>query len=294
MLKPGKHPQDLYKQDQPPTFNVTSQAVGWKGAFFADVRGRAHGVTDHGHVHVCLQWFDAPRHQRKTGSSATWEALAPGLRIWLPGDEQRFETCGVSNNRFLFVERGRVEQIMDSRWQPQAFERHRGRMAHNAMAEHLLAAMSQDLYAGSPAGALVGDSLITALIASVCAGHAQPDGESLRAKLSQREISLLREYVDGGLDQRISLDDLAALVNLSQRHFRRLLHATLALSPHQFVTAQRLERARQLITDSRAALAEIAAATGFADQSHMSRSFQRTFGIAPSHYREQNKVSKSA
>lgn len=290
MLKPGKHPQDLYHQDQPPIFNATSQAVGWQGAFFADVRGRPYGVTDHGHSHICLQWFDSPRQQRNASASAGWESVTKGLRVWLPGDEQRFETRGVSNNRFLFVQSEYVEKILGGRWQPQMFERFRGRMGQDNMADHLLAAMSQDVLAASPAGALVGDSLVTALIASLCA-QASSKGQCPRAKLSPGEISLLREYVDGGLEQRISLDELAALVNLSQRHFRRVLHATLALSPHQFVTAQRLERARQLIRESRAALAEIAAATGFADQSHLSRCFQRAFGIAPSYYREQNKIA---
>ena len=60
------------------------------------------------------------------------------------------------------------------------------------------------------------------------------------------------------------------------RHFR----AAFGTSPHRFQVGRRLVRAQELIADGMA-LSEVAAATGFADQSHLTRHFSARFGLTP-------------
>ena len=54
----------------------------------------------------------------------------------------------------------------------------------------------------------------------------------------------------------------------------------MGLTPHEYRTQRRLRHARQLIARG-APLAEVAADSGFADQSHMNRLFLRAFGYTP-------------
>ena len=56
-------------------------------------------------------------------------------------------------------------------------------------------------------------------------------------------------------------------------------------TPHQFLTQQRVEKAQDLLAFSTLTISEIAAACGFADQSHFTRVFSRAVGIAPGIWR---------
>jgi AraC family transcriptional regulator len=54
------------------------------------------------------------------------------------------------------------------------------------------------------------------------------------------------------------------------------------MTPYRYVVHLRLQQAIKRIREGRMGLAEIAADTGFADQSHLSRWVRRVHGVAPS------------
>ena len=56
------------------------------------------------------------------------------------------------------------------------------------------------------------------------------------------------------------------------------------LPPHAFQVAHRIRKARRLL-EAGETIADVAAATGFADQSHLHRHFQRGLGLTPGEYR---------
>jgi AraC-like DNA-binding protein len=64
----------------------------------------------------------------------------------------------------------------------------------------------------------------------------------------------------------------------------RQFRAQLGTSPYRYLTMRRLERAADRIAQG-STLAEAAAASGFADQSHMTRQFGRTYGMPPGRWR---------
>ena len=87
---------------------------------------------------------------------------------------------------------------------------------------------------------------------------------SAQAGASEREVEALT-----GLD-RYSL----------AHHFR----AAYSTSPHQYLVGRRVRKARRLIPLGHA-LADVAAACGFADQSHLNRQFLQRFGMTPGQFR---------
>jgi AraC family transcriptional regulator len=93
------------------------------------------------------------------------------------------------------------------------------------------------------------------------------------------------EYVDGHLGDRIVLEDLAGAAALSEFHFARNFRATTRLTPYAFVTARRMERARQLLTNTRLSVADIAFRVGYANVAHFREQFVRAFGARPSELR---------
>lgn len=81
-----------------------------------------------------------------------------------------------------------------------------------------------------------------------------------------------------------SVGEIAARLGQSREGFSRRVSREVGISPHAFRVLTRLNMARHLLRDGHS-IAAVAADTGFADQSHMTRLFRRTFGTTPGLYR---------
>lgn len=93
-----------------------------------------------------------------------------------------------------------------------------------------------------------------------------------------------------------SVTDLSAEVNLSRRQFERKFLQQVGLTPGQLKLLQRVRHARQLINlNPQQALTDIALCSGFYDQAHFIRQFQRITGQTPGQYRrrKQNQPAMS-
>jgi len=95
----------------------------------------------------------------------------------------------------------------------------------------------------------------------------------------------LKEYIQNNLDQDLSLDALAAEVTISPLYLSHAFKAAFGRSPHQYVLERRIERAKELLRNGDLPVAEIALATGFSSQSHLSSWFSRSVGMSPGTYR---------
>lgn len=95
----------------------------------------------------------------------------------------------------------------------------------------------------------------------------------------------VRDYVREHLRENIGLNDLAAAVSLSRFHFARRFKQSTGKTPHAYVLQERLARAQALLRRTSTPLPDVAAQSGFSDQSHMNRVFGRLTGITPGQYR---------
>jgi AraC-like DNA-binding protein len=105
-----------------------------------------------------------------------------------------------------------------------------------------------------------------------------PSRGGLPPGLTQR----ICEFIESHLDQKIGLDDLAAMAGLSTHHFARAFHQSVGMPPHNYLLTRRLEQVERMLRDTQLPLSEIAVATGFSDQSHLARHFRRRTGVSPS------------
>jgi len=111
--------------------------------------------------------------------------------------------------------------------------------------------------------------------------------------LSPHTLRLVQEYIQAHLDQPLGLADLAALVQLSTPHFLRMFKQATGQAPHQYILAQRLERAKGCLRTSRLSMTAIALALGFQTQSHFAMHFRRLTGLTPTAYRRAHGVQRS-
>jgi len=91
------------------------------------------------------------------------------------------------------------------------------------------------------------------------------------------------------LEKPLRSGDLAAEANVTPRTLTRLFLKHLHCSPHQYLTALRMEKARQMLVWEEFSIKEIAISAGFRDALNFSTSFRKYFGCSPSDYRLQKR-----
>jgi AraC-like DNA-binding protein len=104
-----------------------------------------------------------------------------------------------------------------------------------------------------------------------------------KTKQEPSAVEKARSYLHAHYHQDISLDELAKVVNLNRAYLIRAFKKTVGLPPHAYLTQLRLSEAKKQLSKN-IPIAQVAANTGFADQSHFSRTFKQTYGMTPGAY----------
>lgn len=139
-----------------------------------------------------------------------------------------------------------------------------------------------------PLPALEQQSHFVWTLAHLIARHADARPRVLRVGKEHRAVQQVRTYLEAHYVNNVSLDQLAALINFSPFHLVRVFHAETGLPPHAYLTQIRLRHAKRLLA-SGVPIAQVAAETGFADQSHLARHFKHLMGVTPGQYAKRRK-----
>ncbi|KOG27772.1 helix-turn-helix transcriptional regulator [Streptomyces resistomycificus] len=94
----------------------------------------------------------------------------------------------------------------------------------------------------------------------------------------------LRELLDERVVEGLALGEAARLVQAHPAHLVRAFSGAYGIAPHQYLNARRVDRARRLLLAGHGP-ADVAAATGFHDQAHLTRHFRKLVGVPPGRYR---------
>ena len=109
--------------------------------------------------------------------------------------------------------------------------------------------------------------------------------ETYRSRLAPWQLRRVTDFMRDHLADTLQLAQLAALSGLSPSHFGRAFKGSTGLPPHRWHLNLRIEQARTMLADAGASLADVACATGFADQSHFTRVFSKIIGMSPGAWR---------
>jgi AraC family transcriptional regulator len=167
--------------------------------------------------------------------------------------------------------------------------RHEGGFHDPLLAEIAYAIMSE-LEHETSAGRLLAETLALSLMARLVQNHADASSSGVvtpgaRQGLEPRRKARVLDFIEANLEGDLTVSRLASVACLSQFHFARAFKVAVGQSPHRHVSARRLERAKDLLSDADRALADIALALRFSCQANFTRAFRQATGQTPAQYR---------
>ncbi len=192
----------------------------------------------------------------------------PGAVAFHPAAFRHRDAIGAAGCHFFIAELSgallaRVEPLL-----PQA-----PRLDSGGLVAALAARLRDELPADDPAAELVREGIVCELVAALSRSW---HGDGAPAWLLRTD-----EALRASLDRRWSLDELAAAAGVHPARLARGFRRVYGESVGERLRRLRLEAARAAVAAPGSDLAEVAHACGFADQSHMTRAFRRTFGVTP-------------
>ncbi|ENQ1531508.1 AraC family transcriptional regulator [Vibrio parahaemolyticus] len=117
-------------------------------------------------------------------------------------------------------------------------------------------------------------------LASKHSTHRAPLKESTKA---QRQLQLVKEFLEDFPQTDVSLEELAKLAGLSPFHLLREFQKQFGFPPHAYQIQQRLRMAKKLLKQGQS-ISDVAQECGFHDQSHLHRHFKKAMGVTPGQY----------
>ena len=128
---------------------------------------------------------------------------------------------------------------------------------------------------------------VEGLVSEFLLAIAQPTNQGRPIVKPRSESSrIVRDFLCENFHRNVTLDECAKLTGTSKFHLHRSFVAELGVPPHQYLSAVRISRARDLLRGGLRP-AEVAGRTGFCDQSHLTRVFTEAIGITPGAYAAQ-------
>lgn len=275
----------------PPVFS--NHDAGWPGALVRSWVGTAPEMDLPAlDQHVVVLHGGGPKRltRRRDGRSLTADAPLGALSVIPAGTGHTWSTQGPVDFTHLYLDPAAIERAAED-----AFDRNPATI-HLADAvgrsEPLLSSLVEGLryelgQASTPA--LFLDSLFDAFLLTLLRRCSNIGTVTARAPcaLAPRRLKRVLDCMEARLAEAITLDDLAETAGMSRFHFSRVFRAETGVAPYAYLLERRVDRAKTLLRDTRASLAEVMEQTGFSSPGRFTVNFRRVTGRSPAQYRRE-------
>ncbi len=276
---------------------IHSDGRGWKNLYASVAAEEPWRDTlppiDHHCIAYCLS-DSAMISRRIDGERPRIIRLSPRLHGMIPaGVSSDWHVAGSPRVLLVYVRKALVERLAE-----EVFDRDPGRLEiipglgfRDSLLEQLVLAVLSELQNESHGNPLYVDTLANAIAAHLLNSHNSKAIGDFGSRLyqsgesSQSYLHRAVDYIAASLDKELTIEKLANVANMNPIYFARAFKRRLGVAPHQFILTKRIERAKELLAYSDSPIVEIALATGFSSQSHLSSVFKRIVGSTPKSFR---------
>lgn len=109
----------------------------------------------------------------------------------------------------------------------------------------------------------------------------------MRSVSTNYAVARAQQYIELHYQEKITVNYLAELGNLSVSSFNRIFKKETKMTPMDYLIEIRLEKSKKLLRRKEIPMTEIAMRCGFSSSAHFSSSFKRSYEITPTEYRNQ-------
>lgn len=100
-------------------------------------------------------------------------------------------------------------------------------------------------------------------------------------------IASIKDFIQNNyFHEQLSVKEISEHVHLSSSYVCTVFKNETGSTLNQYITEYRLEKAKQLLSDSQLKISDISSKTGYTDSNYFAKAFKKYVGISPSEYRE--------
>lgn len=240
--------------------------------------------------HVIITYYGEPQEIAwRTGGERLLSTTRPGSITIIPqGYEGDWDIAGPIGVSHVFLTdqrlRSSTEQIVRS-----------GEVDllarvgfDDPIASRVMQMLSREVNVSDPSSRLFVEQATDLLCTQLLRGHSSAatlPANAPRRGLAGWQVRKVTNYMRDRLGMPIGLDDLAGIVGLSRFHFCTAFRQATGSTPHNWLVQLRVERARQLLSDPKLPITDIALAVGYETPSSFAASFRKVTGATPTAYR---------
>lgn len=136
-------------------------------------------------------------------------------------------------------------------------------------------------------GAEIANHVARRLVVSPCRDGGQAQFIERPVPLREKDmLTPVLEHVRHHLDRELRIADLAGMAAMSERTFIRRFKQSTGMTPTDWISTARVDRARELLETTSLPIDQVAANSGLGSATNLRHHFRRTLGITPAAYRE--------
>lgn len=259
------------------------------------LKGHMPALSDH----LIMTFHSAPRPMRwRSGTMRIASRAQIGSISIIPqGRDGHWDIDGPIETSQIYLSDDRLQSCADVVARGKAVELIDRTGFADPVAARIMRMLSGEQMPDDAYSQLFFDQAIELLCVQLVRGHSSVCTISHDTKrkggLADWQVNRVTGYMRERLDRDISLGDLADLLKLSRFHFCTSFRLATGQTPHECLTALRIEKARERLTVSSSSITEIALEVGYETPSAFAASFRRLTEMTPSEYRREFGRSRS-
>lgn len=241
--------------------------------------------------HVIITYYGDPQDiVWRVGKTRLAGLTRPGTITIIPeGHEGRWDIAGPIGVSHVFLSSERLQASAEPLTGGRGIEL-LGRVGFDdPAAARVMELLGRDAATPDASARLFIEQATDLLVTQLVRGHSsfgalEPPAQ--RRGLADWQVRKVTTFMREHLDEPMGLDQLAALVGLSRFHFCTAFRMATGRTPHDWLVALRIERARQLLAHPELKVTEVALAVGYETPSSFAASFRRVTGMTPTAFRQ--------
>ena len=114
--------------------------------------------------------------------------------------------------------------------------------------------------------------------------------EAKHVTLPEWKLRRVLDYIEANIVRDIGLEEVSEIVDMTPHYFCRAFRKAVGVPPYRYLLGRRIERSKELLTETEKSIVEIALDVGFLSHAHFGSTFLKVAGCTPTGYRNRSRL----